>query len=311
MKKIWQFLKQHIREDFYLPHYTIVAIFLLICITLNYIFDFEDQYLDYLTGFTKFFSYLTFYGSAYFFTTFSYIFFNNHKQFLFNKDFWIRSLLGLTVLSIDSSVPFLNSLIDFFFVSQVQFWAYKVAVNSLSFFTVMLPLLVFYFFYDRKHKHVYGLNAHNFDTSPYLTMLVIMLPIITAVSFNGSFTRQYPMYQSSLAHTYLGTPEWVMVVIYELAYGLDCITVEFLFRGFMVIGMMHILGRGAVLPMAVVYCFLHFGKPAGEAISSVFGGYILGVIAYETRSVWGGIIVHMGIAWMMELIAFIQKLFSD
>jgi hypothetical protein len=57
----------------------------------------------------------------------------------------------------------------------------------------------------------------------------------------------------------------------------------------------------------VLYCTLHFGKPMGEAVSSVFGGYILGVVAYETRSIWGGVIVHIGIAWMMEIIAFAQK----
>jgi hypothetical protein len=71
--------------------------------------------------------------------------------------------------------------------------------------------------------------------------------------------------------------------------------------------MMGVLGRGAVLSMAVLYCTLHFGKPMGEAISSIFGGYILGVVAYETKSIWGGVIVHIGIAWMMEIIAFLQK----
>lgn len=115
------------------------------------------------------------------------------------------------------------------------------------------------------------------------------------------------MYKTSEAHLYLEVPEYITVMIYELAYGLDFVTVEFLFRGFMVIGLMHVVGRRAVLAMAVVYCFLHFGKPAGEAISSIFGGYILGVIAFETRSIWGGIIVHLGIAWMMEIIGFVQR----
>ncbi len=77
----------------------------------------------------------------------------------------------------------------------------------------------------------------------------------------------------------------------------------------MVIGMANVLGRGAVMAMASVYCLLHFGKPAGEAISSIFGGYILGVVAYETRSIWGGIIVHMGIAWLMETVAYLRTLF--
>jgi membrane protease YdiL (CAAX protease family) len=74
-----------------------------------------------------------------------------------------------------------------------------------------------------------------------------------------------------------------------------------------VIGMAGLLGRRSVLAMAVIYCLLHFGKPAGEAMSSVVGGYILGVIAYETKSIWGGVIVHAGIAWMMELISFCAK----
>jgi len=70
---------------------------------------------------------------------------------------------------------------------------------------------------------------------------------------------------------------------------------------------MSVLGRGAVLTMVVTYCFLHFGKPLGESISSIFGGFILGVVAYETRSIWGGVILHMGIAWMMDLAAYLQK----
>jgi membrane protease YdiL (CAAX protease family) len=135
-----------------------------------------------------------------------------------------------------------------------------------------------------------------------------MLPVIIVASVNGSFLNQYPMYKNSSADEFLNVPEWVTTLIYEVAYGLDFVNVEFLFRGFMVIGMMSILGRKAVLAMAVTYCFLHFGKPAGEAVSSVFGGYILGVIAYETKSIWGGIIVHVGIAWMMEIVSYLSRL---
>lgn len=137
-----------------------------------------------------------------------------------------------------------------------------------------------------------------------------MLPLIILASYNPAFIRQYPMYKTSAAHIYLGVPEWVTVAAYELAYGLDFVTVEYLFRGFMVLAMTQFLGRSAVITMAVVYCVLHFGKPAGEAMSSIFGGYILGVVAYETKSIWGGVIVHMGIAWMMEIVAFVRKGFE-
>ena len=216
--------------------------------------------------------------------------------------------MGLLALSLDSSVPYLRDWVEFMFQPDLQLWAYKVIINWVGIFTVLLPLSMVYFTYDRHENHYYGFLPKRFDARPYFQMLLIMLPFMIAASFLPSFLKQYPMYRVSTAHELLNIPEWLTVLIYEFAYGFDFITVEFLFRGFMVIGMMQILGRHAVLAMAVTYCFLHTGKPLGEAISSIFGGYLLGVIAYETKSIWGGIIVHVGIAWMMEVIGFWQKL---
>ena len=58
--------------------------------------------------------------------------------------------------------------------------------------------------------------------------------------------------------------------------------------------------------MTAVYVFIHFGKPLGETIGSALGGYILGVIALYSRNIWGGIFIHMGIAFLMEMTAMIQ-----
>lgn len=77
----------------------------------------------------------------------------------------------------------------------------------------------------------------------------------------------------------------------------------------MVLGMAVVMGRAAIVPMVVTYAFLHFGKPAGEAVSSIFGGYILGVIAYQSQSIFGGVLIHVGVAWLMELAAYMQKEF--
>jgi hypothetical protein len=43
-----------------------------------------------------------------------------------------------------------------------------------------------------------------------------------------------------------------------------------------------------------------------ETVGSVFGGFALGVLAYKSRNIYGGIIVHLGVAWGMELAAFSQ-----
>jgi hypothetical protein len=308
MKKIWKFLTVHLREDFNRGHYITIFFLLAVSITVNFWLDFEDKILDRYTGITKLVGYIIMYAVLYYLSVFSYKYWNSGKNINTGKTFWLHSGAGIFLLSLDSSVPFLDPFIREFFPSQLFLWTYKVAINLVSFFTVFFPLLFFYYFYERNEKNIYGLNPTRFDARPYIAMLAIMFPIILLASFHPSFVRQYPMYLTSSAHRYLNVPEVVTVAGYELAYGLDFITVEFLFRGFFVVGMIAFLGRGAVLSMAVIYCSLHFGKPLGEALSSIVGGYILGVVAYETRSIWGGVIVHIGIAWMMELIAYIQEL---
>jgi membrane protease YdiL (CAAX protease family) len=307
MKKIWKFITHHVNEDFNSKHYSVVLLWLIIAITINYTFSFEEGHLKLLTGLRKYFAYFAFYSIAYFPVIISYSFFYNKASIFKEKTFWLKSIFIIAVLSLDSSIPFLLPLVESYLPLSLQYWGYKVIVNLISLFTVVLPIFIFYCIIEKKTNHYYGLQLKHVDLKPYFIMLLIMFPLLLTASFDESFLKQYPMYKTSSAHLYLEVPEWVTVAIYELAYGLDFITVELLFRGFLVIGMLSVLGRGGVLAMAVVYCFLHFSKPAGEAISSIAGGYILGVVAYETRSIWGGIIVHMGIAWMMELLAFIQK----
>ena len=306
MKKIWAYLVKHVKADFNAKQYLCVLAFVTLVLFINYKFNFDDLFLKRQRGLTKFICYFLFYGLAYYLTLLP-IYHNVKSDINRNKGFWIKSLVGLAALSLDSSVPFLRDWVGIMLDPDLQLWGYKVIVNLIGSITVLLLLFIMYYTYDKGKNHFYGLYPKRFDTRPYFQMLLIMLPIMIAVSFLPSFMKQYPMYKTSDAHLLLNTPEWVTVLIYEIAYGFDFITVEFLFRGFMVIGMMQFLGRHAILSMAVVYCFLHTGKPLGEAISSIFGGYLLGVIAYETKSIWGGVIVHVGIAWMMEVIGFGQK----
>ena len=68
------------------------------------------------------------------------------------------------------------------------------------------------------------------------------------------------------------------------------------------------LGSRAILPMVVVYAFIHFQKPIGEALSSIVGGLVLGVVSYRTKSIYGGIIVHLGVAFLMEIAGTFQLL---
>jgi hypothetical protein len=60
MKKIWSFLKHHIREDFNYKHYGLVFLFLALSIYLNYRYEIEDVYLETFDGFWEFVAYFFF-----------------------------------------------------------------------------------------------------------------------------------------------------------------------------------------------------------------------------------------------------------
>ncbi|MBP9098540.1 MAG: CPBP family intramembrane metalloprotease, partial [Ferruginibacter sp.] len=81
---------------------------------------------------------------------------------------------------------------------------------------------------------------------------------------------------------------------------------EFFFRGFLILSMVKLCGKQCIVPAACFYCCIHLGKPMGEAISSFAGGLLLGIISYHTKSIWGGFIIHLGIAGLMELAGFIS-----
>jgi membrane protease YdiL (CAAX protease family) len=114
------------------------------------------------------------------------------------------------------------------------------------------------------------------------------------------------MYKPWLFEGAFDRPLWLNTILFEIVYISDFFMVELVFRGVLVIGMQSLMGRSAVLPMIAAYEALHFGKPMLETISSVFGGYFLGALAFRTGHIWGGIIIHMGIALIIELLRFFQ-----
>jgi hypothetical protein len=175
--------------------------------------------------------------------------------------------------------------------NDVVYWPLKVVVV-----TCML-LLVHRFF--NKEDSFYGATGKGFQPRPYLIMLLIMLPLIAAASTQQDFLAMYPRFQKV---EYLLPPErgWHKL-LYELSYGTDFFSIELFFRGFLVLAFAKWVGKEAILPMAMFYCTIHFGKPMGECISSYFGGMILGVVTYHTKTILGGFMVHVGIAWLMEL----------
>jgi hypothetical protein len=151
----------------------------------------------------------------------------------------------------------------------------------------------------------FGLTVKNFKWKPYLIMLLIMVPLIAAASTQPDFLYMYPKLKDVDTVLVGVKNKWFYHLLHELSYGSDFISVELFFRGFLILAFVKVVGKDAILPMACFYCTIHFGKPLGECISSYFGGLLLGIVVYNTRSIIGGLMVHLGIAWLMEIGGYI------
>jgi hypothetical protein len=184
--------------------------------------------------------------------------------------------------------------------NRVVYWPLKLTVVTIALW------LTWKWLEDK--RPFYGLTTKTFSLRPYVLMLLLMIPLIAAASTQPDFLYTYPKLKhiQYLQHTGTGAHTF----LYELSYGSDFFTIELFFRGFLVLAFARWVGKDAILPMAMFYCTIHFGKPMGECISSFFGGLLLGIVTYHTRSIFGGLLVHVGIAWLMEIGGYLGNIYG-
>lgn len=308
MKKLIKYVISFIKEDFNLWSYGIAFIFMAGSMWYNYSVDFEHKVLDsyYKRPPLGMFYYFLFYALVYYLMVIQKSLVEKKIQILKDKKFWMKSLFFLLLLG--AAVGF--SLIDQWaknFVGYEEYFINKLSGNLRFVIVFIIPLLVVWKIFDSNIGSAYGMTLKNFNSAPYFLMLLLILPLIIIASFQPDFISMYPKFKPWFPQgDVFGLSRFQMTAIYELTYASNFIMIEWFFRGALVIGMVAIMGRHAVLPMAVTYCTIHFGKPLAECISSFFGGYILGIIALYTRSIFGGCIVHLGVAMLMEALAMLQ-----
>lgn len=303
MKKLVLQLLRHIREDFDPVVYGGTLLWLIVLVTSNYQFD-AFKNLGTGRAISDLPSYWVMYAVPWLGVLGLLI--ARNKVDTTKPGFWRHAMMALALMAFVDWFPYHDDLMPYV-DRPLRKWAHNVLWNVKSTVCCFTPMLIYWWFFDREDcPNLYGWSWSRFDPKPYLLCLGIVIPLAFWASFQPSFLAQYPTYQPGSAEAYLGVSPWVTTGIYELVYGFDFSFVEMYYRGFLVIGMARWLGRSAVMPMIAMYAVLHFGKPFWETIGSIVGGYILGVFAYETRSIFGGIMLHLGLAWSMEITAFLQ-----
>jgi uncharacterized protein len=134
----------------------------------------------------------------------------------------------------------------------------------------------------------------------YVGLYAAVLPVIWVVSLTPNFTAYYPMYP-------LAGRSWSDLLAWEGMYIVQFVALEFFFRGFLVGGLGRHLGILAVPASVMPYFMLHFTKLWPEASASVIAGFVLGWLAWKTKSIWGGVMVHCAVAVSMDLLALSHK----
>jgi hypothetical protein len=309
MREIYYQLKDYYLRQVRMAYVISLWIFLAVAIYFNYQYDFENSILR-TQNRAGIYPLLVFayYSIPYVYAFITYAWFYNAWYIFKLRKFWMPVLVGLAALTLNESFYWHLQWIETHINGSADMnFTYACVQNFASFFLYLLPPLAHWLYFDRKKMPLYGFASKRFKAKPYLLMLCCMFPLLLAASFTNDFKETYPLFNDWGFSLVNQLPNWISVVIFEFCYGLNFVMIEFLFRGFMVLAFIEILGMDSILPMATVYCVYHFGKPMGEAISAFFGATILGVVAYNSRSIYGGILIHIGIAFLMELLAFLQK----
>lgn len=309
MKKIFGYLRAHLKEDFHGPGYLFAALLITALVLFNYHIQpgppFARNYYRWFPNFPALAGvYLLWYGIPYVLSIAVPALLRGEKHLLQNKELWGMVFAGVALIAVDGAFS-IGRLLHFEGLPDAYFWR-RIAGECSSLLACALPLLLLWLFWEKEKQSWYGLTLNGVDWKPYLLMLAIMLPVVAAASFQPDFNSYYPRLKPNQVDDLQRLSPMAALAVFELFYLADFSWTELLYRGFLVIGMTRVLGPRAVLPMAVVYCMIHFSKPEGEAISAIFGGYLLGVIALKSRNIMGGVMIHMGIAALMEVFALAQ-----
>lgn len=134
----------------------------------------------------------------------------------------------------------------------------------------------------------------------YLLLLSPILVFVYLVSLGEDFVNHYPFYDHA-------GRSWFDLLAWQLLYMSQFIFLEFFFRGFMLNSLRPALGANAIWVMCVPYMMIHLPKLWLEATGAILFGLFLGILALQSRSIWGGVLVHAGVALSMDLAALARK----
>lgn len=142
---------------------------------------------------------------------------------------------------------------------------------------LLVPLLIILVVF-RENPRDYGFSFGDWRAGLVLTALGILLmaPILWLVARGGAMKGYYlPQVEGLPWNTFLDLFGW-----------------EFFFRGFILFAYSRKFGPEALWLQAVPFALAHIGKPEVETLSTIFGGFAFGWVAYRSKSFLYPFLIH-------------------
>lgn len=154
---------------------------------------------------------------------------------------------------------------------------------------LIIPLFITLFVF-RENPREYGFSLGNWKLGIAYTLLgvLIMAPVIY---FLG---RGNTSMQTFYARFLIGLP-WTTF--------LDLVGWEFFFRGWILFAYARKYGHDALWLQAVPFAMAHAGKPEIETLSTIFGGFLFGWVAWRTKSFIYPFLIHWFIGTFIIIVA--------
>lgn len=153
---------------------------------------------------------------------------------------------------------------------------------------LVVPLLVILIIF-RENPARYGFTFGDWKSGLLLTLIGIILtaPLLWLVGRAGAMKAYYGLQLSGLPwNTFLDLFGW-----------------EFFFRGFILFAYVRRFGADALWLQAVPFALAHIGKPEVETLSTIFGGFAFGWVAYRSRSFLYPFLIHWFVASFTIIVA--------
>jgi membrane protease YdiL (CAAX protease family) len=163
----------------------------------------------------------------------------------------------------------------------------KVLDRTLLYFIIPMVIILVVF---RDNPNEYGFSFGDWKAGIVITLgaIILIAPILYLLGrVNISMQNYYkPMVTGLPWNTFLDLFGW-----------------EFIFRGWLLFGYARKFGPEAIWLQAVPFALAHIGKPEIETLSTIFGGFAFGWVAWRTKSFVYPLLIHWFVASFTIVVA--------